>query len=122
VVPPVTRLLPLLRHLHLHFARSQVLCRTHAHDLVSELAEQRTLERFSCIITKHVPGGTPFDSDLTLTDSVGDKEIPDIDMLRVLAARSLSILLQKHGTLVILKHHIAIDLIPLTIHDRNHGD
>jgi len=109
--------LPLLRHLHLRFARSRVLCRNHAHNLVSELPEESTLEQFSCIITNYVPDGTPFDGDLTLTDSVGDKEILDIDMLRALAARSLAILLQKHGTLVILEHHIVIDLIPLAIHE-----
>ena len=43
----------------INFSWSRVLRRNYSHDLVSELTEQSTLERFGRVVCNHVPCRTP---------------------------------------------------------------
>ncbi len=95
------------------FSWSWILCRNHSHDLVSELPEQSTLQGFGHEVSDHVSGWTPDQWYVALVDSIGNKEVPNIDMLRMLAARSLSILFQKNCALVVLEQNIVLNLVSL---------
>jgi hypothetical protein len=44
-------------------------------------------------------------------------EIPNIDVLRMLAAQSFSILFQKNCALVVLEHNIVLNLVSLGFHE-----
>jgi hypothetical protein len=48
---------------------------------------------------------------------IGNKEIPNIDVLHTLAAQSLSILFQKNSTLVVLEQNIVPTLVSLGFHE-----
>jgi hypothetical protein len=48
---------------------------------------------------------------------IGNKEVPNIDVLCTLAAQSLSILFQKNHTLVVLEQNIVLDLVSLGFHE-----
>jgi hypothetical protein len=48
---------------------------------------------------------------------IGNKEVPNIDMLRMLAALSLSILFPKNCTPVVLEQNIVLDLVSLGFHE-----
>jgi hypothetical protein len=47
---------------------------------------------------------------------IGNKEIPDVNVLRALAARSFPILLQNNCALVVLEQNILFDTISLRLH------
>jgi len=102
----------------LFLTSSWLLSRDHTHNLVSELFEQSTLKGFGCIITDHILSRTPFESYVSGFDSIRDEEISNIDVLRALTARSLSILLQKDGTLIVLMDYIVLHCIPLRFHEK----
>jgi hypothetical protein len=59
---------------------------------------------------------SPVGQHIALLDSISSKEIPNAGMLRALAARSLSILLQKNSALVVLEQNIVLDLVALCLH------
>jgi hypothetical protein len=52
-----------------------------------------------------------------LVDAIGNKELPNIDVLRTLAARSFSILFQKNCALVVLEQNIVLNLVSLGFHE-----
>ena len=86
----------------------------YSHNLVSESSEQSTFKRLGSEISDHIPCGAPIHRQLTLLDAVGNKEKANVNMLRALAARSLAILFEKYGTVVVLVKEILLDLIALS--------
>jgi hypothetical protein len=68
------------------FSWSWILCRNHSHDLVSELSEQSTLQGFGHEVSDHVSSRTPDQQYVALVNAIGNKEIPNINALRMLAA------------------------------------
>jgi hypothetical protein len=48
---------------------------------------------------------------------IGNKEMPNTNVLRTLAARSFSILLQKTCALVVLEQNIVLNLVSLGFHE-----
>jgi hypothetical protein len=85
--------------------------------LVSELPEQSTLQGFGHEVSDHVSSQTPDQRYITLVDASGNKEIPNINVLCMLAAQSFSILLQKNCALVVLEQNIVLNLVSLGFHE-----
>ena len=63
----------------------------YAHDLVSELSEQSSLERFRHKIGDHVAGWAPLDCEFLLLDAIRYKVVADVDVLRAFTARGFAV-------------------------------
>jgi hypothetical protein len=87
----------------------------HTHKLVSELLEQRTLERFSHKISNHEASGTPLHIEFFSTDWIGHKEVSNIDVLCTLATRGFAILFKENSTLVILVQDVFGHFVALSL-------
>jgi hypothetical protein len=83
------------------------------HDLVSELFKLGALERFCEEVGGHVPSRTIFDRHLLGRNSVSHEKIANVNMAGLLAARTLAILFEKDGTLIVLVDDILCRIIAL---------
>jgi hypothetical protein len=57
----------------------------------------------------------PLNSDLLLLDLVGDRKIPDVDVLGALAAGGFAILFQQHCTAIVLVDNVFADFPSLSL-------
>jgi hypothetical protein len=74
----------------------------HTQKEVSELLEQSALEeRFSHKVSNHEASGTPLRIEFFSTDTIGCKEVSDVDVLRTFSARGLAILFKENSALVL---------------------
>jgi hypothetical protein len=60
--------------------------RDQTHDLIPELVEKDTLERFGKIVRNHFFGWAVLYRDFFSGDTISDEEIPDIDVPGTLTA------------------------------------
>jgi hypothetical protein len=97
-------------------AWSRILSWNHSHDLVAKLLEQSTLEWLRRLVTNHVPRGTPDYRHFVFTNTIGNKKIPNVNVLRALTARSFSVGLQENRTLVVLEKDVILDIVTLGLH------
>jgi hypothetical protein len=100
----------------LRFSRSRIVDRYHSHNKVPEFLEYSTLERFCRVVANHVTRWAPDDRQFVTLHSIRDEEVADINVFRALAARNLSIRLEKNRALVILVQDIVLDPVTLSIH------
>jgi hypothetical protein len=100
----------------LSFTVSGSFWRDNSHKHVSKFLKQSTLEGFGRKVSDHVTRGTPNDRDFVLLDSISDKEITNIYVLRAFAARSFTVFLKENRALVVLKQDIIVDRVSLRFH------
>jgi hypothetical protein len=75
------------------------------------------LEWLGRLVSDHVSRGKPNYRHFFLTYSISDEEIPNVDVLRALAAGSFSILFQKNRTFGVLKQNVVLDVIALRLNE-----
>ena len=92
-----------------------ILSRDHAHDMISELAEQSSLELLGNEFPSNVSGWTPYQKHVSLCNPIGDKEIPNVYVFSALAARRFSILLQNNRAPVVMKQNVVQDSVSLSL-------
>jgi hypothetical protein len=97
--------------------RPRILRLNYSHNLVSELSEQTALERFGRVVSNHVFRRTPDYRNFFLVNAVGYEELPNVDVLRVSAARSFPVLFQKNRALVVLEQDIIPDVVTLGLQE-----
>ena len=85
------------------------------HDLVAESLELDPLEWLGEVVSKHLFRGAICDRDFVVSNPVSHEKISDVDVSGPLAARSLAVLFQKNGALVILVHDGVAYCIPLCL-------
>lgn len=81
--------------------------------LVAEFHKLTALWRLGETVGQHVLGWTAFNACFLRFHSTGNEEAPDVDMPGSFTTGSLSILLQQHGTLIVLVHCCVIHLASL---------
>ena len=99
----------------LGISRPWILSQDHAHDLIYELTEQRSLKWIGHEVPDHVSGWTPYQWHISLCNPIGDKEIPNVYVFIALADWSFSILLQNNRALVVLKQNVVRDSVSLSL-------
>jgi hypothetical protein len=71
-------------------------------------------------VADHLIGWAILDTQLTILDSIANKEVPNVDMMGAMAAGCPTILFQQHGTHVVLIHNVVIHSVPLSFHEVAH--
>ena len=80
--------------------------------MVSEIPEHSTLERFGRVVANHIPCGTLNYRHFTILNPIGDKEIPNVNVLFTFSDKFLPNLLQNNGTIVGLVQEIISNIVP----------
>jgi hypothetical protein len=71
--------------------------------------KKRSLQRLGKKIGHHLSGWTIIDPHLTISNSIGDKEVSNVDVPSSPSARSPTVLFQQHRTLIVLKDDIVMN-------------
>jgi hypothetical protein len=82
--------------------------------MCTEFLELSTLEGLGEEIGHHVTSGTIFNTEFTILDPVGNKEVSDVDVTGAAAAGSASITFQQDGTLVVLENNVVACIVSLS--------
>jgi hypothetical protein len=83
----------------------EVIHGDHPKDLVPELIEQGTLQRFRKIVRRHQFCGAVDNANLLLCHTIGDEEVANVYVPGSPAAGGFSILLHSNTRLIVLAQH-----------------
>ena len=81
--------------------------------LLTEAVKLGSMQGFCHIITDHLVCWKIFDVNVAFGLLIGDIEVSDVQMTRVLASTLASVGLELHGTFVVLIEDILLDWISL---------
>ena len=73
------------------------------------------MKRFGHVVCNHIPSWAPDYGHFALCDTISNKEVPYIYMLRALAAQSFPIIFQNNRGLVVLVKIIFLDILTLRL-------
>jgi hypothetical protein len=90
--------------------------RDQTHDLIPELVEKFTLERFSEVVRDHFFGRAVLDRNLFAGDTIGNKEVPDVNVPGTFTTGCFTIFRQLDGALVVLVKDCT-DTVALCLHE-----
>jgi hypothetical protein len=79
----------------------------------AETAKGTTLQGLGEHVCQHVTSGAILDSDLFQLNPISNKEISNVDVPRPAPTGASPILLQEHGTLMLLENFFLLHAIPL---------
>ena len=85
------------------------------HYLLTEAWKLGSIQGFCHVISNHLICQTIFDVNVAFGLLIGDVELSDVQMTRVLARTLASVGLKQHGTLVVLIEDILLDWISLCL-------
>ena len=85
------------------------------HNLLMEDFELGSMQGFCHAISNHLVCQTIFDVNVAFGLLVGDVEVSDVQMMRVLASTFVSIGLKQQGAFVVLIEDILLDWISLCL-------
>ena len=85
------------------------------HYLLTEAVKLGSMQGFCHVISDHLICQTIFDVNLVFDLLIGDIEVSDVEMMRVLASTLTSIGLKQHGTFVVLIEDILLNWISLCL-------
>ena len=68
---------------------------------------------FGHVFTNHIPSRTPDYFYFSILNPIGDKEIPNFNVICYFASQGPPIFIQKNGTIVVLLQDIIPDIVPL---------
>ena len=85
------------------------------HYLLMEAIKLGSMQGFCHVISNHLICWTIFDVNVAFGLLIGDIEVSDVQMMRVLASTLASIGLKQHGTFVVLIEDILLDWISLCL-------
>ena len=103
--------LPKLFYLVLSWERIWIL--NTYHDLVYEIIEHITLERFGNVVVNHIPYGSLDYRHFTVIKPISDKEIRNVNVLFSFADWGLPTIFQDNGTIDVLVKVIIPEIVPL---------
>ena len=83
------------------------------HYMLTDAIELGSMQGFCHVISDHLICWTIFDVNVAFDLFVGDVEVLDVRMMRVLASTLMSIGLERHGTFVVLIENILLEWISL---------
>ena len=66
---------------YLNLSWAHICSQNHSHDLVSWITEHITLKRFGHVFANHISCGTPEYWKFTIINPIGDKEIPNVNVM-----------------------------------------
>ena len=85
------------------------------HYLLTEAVKLGSMQGVCHVISDHLICQTIFDVNLAFDLLIGDIEVSDVEMMRVLASTLASIGLKQHGTFVVLIEDILLNWISLCL-------
>ena len=85
------------------------------HNLLPEVVKLGSVQGFCHVISNHLVCQTISDVNVAFGLLVGDVEVLDVQMMRVLASTLASVDIEQHGTLVVLVEDILLDRISLRL-------
>ena len=85
------------------------------HNLLMEAIELGSMQGFCHVISNRLISQTIFDVNVTFGLLIGNIEVSDVQMTRVLASTLASISLEQHGPFVVLIEDILLDWISLCL-------
>ena len=85
--------------------------------LSMEVVKLGSVQRFCHAISDHLIHWTIFDVNVTFGLLVGNVEVSDVQVTRALANTLVSVVLEEHGTFVVLIEDILLDGISLCLEE-----
>ena len=83
------------------------------HNLLLEVVKLGSVQGFCHVISIHLVWWTISDVDMAFSLLVGDIEVSDVQVMRMLASTLASVGLEQHGTFAVLIEDILLDGISL---------
>ena len=90
---------------------------SNVHNLVAEFPEQGALKGLGEKIGNHLSSRAILDGNFLGSNPICDKEIPDVEGSRLLAARGMPVLFQENITLIVLINHQVCGAVTLRLQE-----